>query len=572
MPLETLPMEITNFVSSSHVAPRPPREIAKTFVIIFIFTYLFLFLGMTLRPTLYDEAIMLTGSMQVGAGLLPHRDFYTLYGPAGFYILTALFKVLGQSILVERLLDLLFRALIVASVYTIASSYLRRSIALWTAAGTLFWLYGLFSLIVGTALVPASFFNLISTALLIPLFSTTVTKRRMAAAGALAAIAVLFRYDLGIFLLGVHTCIVATAIWLRFKTNKVSAFFSAFWPYLAAFIVIILPPALYYLSVSSLDPLLFDVVRFPGQYYHRSRNLPFPGITRESLDNVSIYLPIPVIALSLYRFAMTFRSPANGDETISNRETRQLGGFFFSFAILALAMCSKDMVRTSVANSYLAAIPCLLLVAALFQQRRSFPGYLRVSIVVLALLSIMAPAWTSHRELEKLHNKHASIPESVWTSVRGTTPASRTAWCKIPNAATRGLCFLPTDNEIQTIEFIDTHTRPDQKLFVGVSRHDKIYTNDMLIYFASQRLPATAWAEFDTDLQSQDEIQKQMIRDLEHNRPPFIVLDSEFENVSEPNDSARSSGVTLLDDYIGKNYKHVRTFGALSILQNTSAP
>ena len=215
-------------------------------------------------------------------------------------------------------------------------------------------------------------------------------------------------------------------------------------------------------------------------------------------------------------------------------------------------MCTKDLVRTSVTNSYLAAIPCLLLVAALFQQRSTFPRYIRVSIVVLASLSIMAPAWSSLRELKNLHKEHASIPESVWTSVRGTAPALRTAWCKIPNAATRGLCFLPTDDEIQTIEFIDTHTRPDQKLFVGVSRHDQIFANDMLIYFASHRLPATTWAEFDTDLQSQAEIQKQMIRDLEHTRPPFIVLDSEFEKVNEPNDSARSSGVTLLDDYIGK--------------------
>jgi hypothetical protein len=565
-------MEIANFVSSSHAGRRTLREIAKTFVVIFLFTYILQFLAMPLRPNLYDEAITLTGSMQVGAGLLPHRDFHTLYGPAGFYVLTILFKVFGQSVLIERLLDLLFRALIVASVYTIASSYLRRSIALWTTAGTFFWLYGLFTPIVGTAVLPASFFNLISTALLIPFFSATITKRRMMAAGALAAIAVLFRYDVGIFLLTVHTCIVATAIWLRFKTNRASAFFSAFWPYLAAFIIVILPPALYYRSVSSFDPLLFDVVKYPGLYYHRARNLPFPGIGIKSFDNVSIYLPIPVIALSFYCFAIIFRRPANDKETLSNRETRQLGGFFFSFALLALAMCSKDLVRTSVTNCYLAAIPCLLLVATLFQQRWAFQRYLRISIVVLASLSIMAPAWTALRQLKNLHKEHASIPESVWASVRGRTPALRTAWCSTPNAATRGLCFLPTDDEIQAIEFIDAHTRPDQKLFVGVPRHDKIFANDMLIYFASQRLPATPWAEFDTDLQSQAEIQKQMIRDLELSSPPFIVLDSEFENVNEPNDSARSSGVTLLDDYIGKNHKQVQKFGTLSIWQSTLAP
>ena len=64
-------MEIANFVSSSHAGRRTSLEIAKTFVVVFIFTYVLLFLAMTLRLNLYDEAIMLTGSMQVGAGLLP---------------------------------------------------------------------------------------------------------------------------------------------------------------------------------------------------------------------------------------------------------------------------------------------------------------------------------------------------------------------------------------------------------------------------------------------------------------------------------------------------------------------
>ena len=49
--------------------------------------------------------------------------------------------------------------------------------------------------------------------------------------------------------------------------------------------------------------------------------------------------------------------------------------------------------------------------------------------------------------------------------------------------------------------------------------------------------------------------------------PPYIVLDSEFDHYREPNESSRSSGVTLLDDYIHKAYQPTQSFGSMSIWQ-----
>ena len=42
--------------------------------------------------------------------------------------------------------------------------------------------------------------------------------------------------------------------------------------------------------------------------------------------------------------------------------------------------------------------------------------------------------------------------------------------------------------------------------------------------------------------------------------------------MNEPNDSSRSSGVTLLDEYIHKNYQYTQTFGRMSIWQRIPAP
>lgn len=93
-----------------------------------------------------------------------------------------------------------------------------------------------------------------------------------------------------------------------------------------------------------------------------------------------------------------------------------------------------------------------------------------------------------------------------------------------------------------------------------------------LSIFASHRLPATRWSHFDPDLQNRYDIQVQIVQEFEVNTPPHVVLDSEFDRVNEPNDSSRSSGVTLLDEYIHKNYQYTQTFGRMSIWQRIPAP
>ena len=117
---------------------------------------------MSRHPIVYDEGLILTAAMRVAAGQIPHRDFYTNYGPAQFYLLAGLFKLFGESLLVERLFDLFLKALVVTSVYAIASCYSRRSIAVCTSIITVLWLFGLNGS--GSTIIPVSLLNLINQA------------------------------------------------------------------------------------------------------------------------------------------------------------------------------------------------------------------------------------------------------------------------------------------------------------------------------------------------------------------------------------------------------------------------
>lgn len=528
--------------------------------------------GMSRRPGMYDEGITLTAAMRVAAGQIPHRDFYFIYGPAEAYLLAGLFKIFGASLLVERLFDLLIKALVVTLVYAIALPYSRRSIAIFVSIVTGMWLFGLIGW--GSATTPVSPLNLIGSALILPVFAGRLSTRRMVAAGAVSGAALLFRHDTGIALLGIHACVIFIAIYLQFTgtANRLRIFASTFWPYLLGFALLTVPLVLSYLSVAPLAPLLHDIILYPSKNYHRSRNLPFPAIDLKGLENLAVYLPIAIACVTLYvlvrSILQTRGQAASGAESMPRDDTWR--GFLITFGLLMVVMYLKGLVRVSPGQMHLAVIPSLLLIGALFHRRLAFSRLVRIAIDSLMLLSFVAAAWSSLHEISMEHAEHLSVAEWVLSSAQDSTQKTSAAWCKSPNPLTRGFCFLPEDDRIHAIEFISSHTRPGDQLYSGLKHHDRIFANDNLIYFATQRLPATRWSHLDPGLQTSYDIQTQMISELERNAPPYIVLDSEFDLSREPNDSAKSSGVMLLDDYIRDKYQPVETFGIMSIRRRGS--
>jgi hypothetical protein len=120
-------------------------------------------------------------------------------------------------------------------------------------------------------------------------------------------------------------------------------------------------------------------------------------------------------------------------------------------------------------------------------------------------------------------------------------------------------------DRVEVTRFLIQNTTPGERIFVGLTRHDKIYANDTLTYFAAARLPATRWHHFDPGLQTRADVQSDIVAELQARELRYIVL-LEWEDVMEPNDSAKSSGVRVLDDYIRQHYRPIKSYGGLSIL------
>jgi hypothetical protein len=142
------------------------------------------------------------------------------------------------------------------------------------------------------------------------------------------------------------------------------------------------------------------------------------------------------------------------------------------------------------------------------------------------------------------------------------------ALCHPPAGMERARCLSLYPEEEQAILYVESHTLPADKIYVGAARHDKLFDNDIGFYFFSARGAATKWHDLHPGVETTAPIQREMIDDLRRNRAVYVVR--EPVTTEEPNGSGVSSGVMLLDNYIDANYRMDRTFGWIHVLRRVT--
>ena len=88
-------------------------------LLVFIFSFVYLFLSIRQPYGSYDEGLTLYGAKLVSTGSVPYRDFWTLYPPGQFLNIALLFKMFGISAFVERIYDVAVRSFLVTTVFYI---------------------------------------------------------------------------------------------------------------------------------------------------------------------------------------------------------------------------------------------------------------------------------------------------------------------------------------------------------------------------------------------------------------------------------------------------------------------
>ena len=541
-----------------------------TYALLFVIACVLFFLASSRVVNVFDEGILLTATMRVMAGHVIHRDFYYNYGPIPPYLVAGVFKVFGQSVLAERMVTLVANGFLAVSLYALARQVCGRITAVAVSIVCVLWMVGVG---IGQVLqVPLfALVMLWSTWLMLPIFQDKLRPRRALAAGILVAVGTLCRYDYGAGLIACHLLVMAIAIWWRGSgvRPRAAEAAAALGTYLVGVGVVLVPAAIAYMAVAPLHDLLYDVVLYNAKYYRMGRGLPFPTTQTEQLQEFIAYVLPPALGLNAY---LTARVMVERQRTSAGTRAvvPQWAGFAVAFTVIAPMMYLKASVRIGAAGLYLSTLPCVLLTGVLWTQRRIFSRGFRWALAAMVVLLFAGAVCALSEQRVEQQRQRASTLGWILSPAKEAPQPPLTGWCSDRNPITKGFCYVLEDNHMRAVEFLEAHTQPGDTVYVGLPEHDRIFANDNTTYFATQRLPATRWTQMDPFLENRADIQREMIADLERNRPPYIALDSTYIGSHEPNGSSVSTGVHLLDDYIAEHYEQVEKFGVVTILKRRS--
>ena len=232
---------------------------------------------------------------------------------------------------------------------------------------------------------------------------------------------------------------------------------------------------------------------------------------------------------------------------------------------MAFGLYFKGIVRVSIPHMVSSIVPSFIVLGYVIDRtlidrtligKSMFARSALALAVLVSLIFVIAPSLIAAKNARR--TAFANLSDAAKTIRSGISNDRRSGGddpCNPQNNLDRALCYGLSAGSIETVRFIIANTTPDQPIFVGNGINDKTFGNDSSLYFLSGRQPATKWSQYDPGLQNSEAIQAEMVGELTRNKPPLIILDEEFDNVVEPNDGTKHSGVHLLDDFIHRNYE-----------------
>lgn len=520
------------------------KHILFNFVLISI-AALILFFGLTAEMNIYDEAITLVGAERISYGEQPYSDFWTLYAPGQFYLLSGVFQIFGSSILTERIVTVLTFILMAWAWLAIArrvhpgrSRFVALMVlAAWVAMIPLF----------GRAIPTALLFSYISCYFLFRHFESYAINH-VFWSGFFLGMAAMFRHDVAGFLFGAIFQAVfffslsnPEAINMRFGPKILFGLKRALVTVLG--LIPFLIPLLLLISNAGIEALWTDLIAVPMTVFREFRSLPFPdpidALSSESYPIFqfwrAILFYIPAVIFITVIVGIIIRVKKKLLKLNGPRFWIEITAFNFGINLYNTAMVRSDLEHTFPA--WTGAILCLLVIFDWMMNQ-----YARGVITVLAFAFVGGyPMLQLLDHFLELRNE-----EKVIAADRSLFPAS-----------------LNSDGAkeyLELIEAIRLNTEPGDYLYSGIKDHTDFLINDMMIYHLTETRPASFFHELHPGVTTPLLMQNRIFSDIDSTAPKLVVL-GDFGRSREDNKSKNLKTSDVITPYIKSHYTKIQKFG-----------
>lgn len=482
----------------------------------------------------YDEGFALTSAWRLLQGEVPHRDYWAAYPPGTSLALAATFAVIGPSLEASRILHVTWSTVLLVSMFGLLKEMASRTraalactvAALWTSA----------SFPASYAMLPALAISLAALWLYVAALRTN-SNGRMVTAGALAGTVVLFRHDVFGYLFVSIALTLALDFSIRRRTTWAPPH-AGTTRFLVAMGVVGAMLLIALLWVVGWRSFLDQAIVFPATGMRENRLLPVPDW----------WSPSPIID-----WLLAWSSPIS---TV------------LILACSARLLWKGDPMRRS-----------LLLILAIFCALLTLQSHNRLDLthaapsmlVVLVLLAI-----TSFREPDGQWRPLSRLAAAtVAALVALPTLLSVLPWIDLQSVARclagqhRTTCPPTPAAQDEVLSFLERHVPAGEPVFVANARHDKVFVNDASLYFRLRRPVPVKWHEMHPGVITTAAVQSEIVASLTA-RPVRYVVIAQMPESTEPNASAQSSGITLLDEYLASHFSTIYQVGRYSVRQRHS--
>lgn len=517
------------------------------------------------------NGISTVGGESVLVGKIPHRDFWTLYAPGSFYLLALMFQLFGTHLLVEVVSASVLCAVATCVCYLLA---LRLQAGRIAAAGcAAIFVAATYNTVYFQTLdtYPPTILFILVALNLVALHYQAGRLSDLGLAGLATGAIILFKHDVGGYTAIAIIAGLAVNQLLRLKeegTKKISPLGLKLGIYCAGSAIIVLPVLLYLIMMGAGPAMWENMIVFPATDFRFSRPEVYPSLIPSGIyDAWRVKMLVNLFHYLNYALPFLFfllGVLATGQAVRERKPALAAFGVTFSLAYFLHYVAAHVQINTHIISmSVYGALAGLLFLVVIVRQRARkstvVAGRLVWSLAAVWLLSLaLSPS------LYTVYNWWAEVHPA-----RTELELPKVSGISVPPEQARDLRMLSS--------FVDRHTSPGEKIFIGLHRHDVVITGDPMLYFILDRRSATGYYELHPAIADTARVQDEIIRDLENETVSLIVLkhnlpDEDLERLKQqflrnlPN-----VGATGLDVFIRENYAEMRRFGPYEVWRRKGA-